>query len=77
MNESEIVCTATNKIKPDAGDYLIIVDYYIEGLSVWSQHKTAIEVLRAWPYAPQPAAIVKLVRMSAKEIEEEKAQMTP
>jgi hypothetical protein len=51
------------KINEDKGDYLVLVDYGVEGLAVWSQHGTVTEALGSLASGgPGPLCLVVLVR---------------
>jgi hypothetical protein len=55
------------RIDDDAGDFVVIDDYGIEGLSVSSQHKTLIEAISSLGQYGSPQAILKLVKFTVEE----------
>lgn len=58
----------SEKFKEHGGDYVVLLDYYTEGLVVHSQHHTLKAALDAIAQATyQPATIVKLVDFDTAE----------
>lgn len=57
------------KIDENGGDYIVLVDYFCEGISVKSQHKTITGALAAMGETGSPESIVKLVRVELNEVE--------
>lgn len=58
-----------SKISPAEGEYIILSDYYSEGLSVTSQHETLEEAINNLGRDGNPQTIVKLVNIDIKERE--------
>ncbi len=65
-----MILNGIDKIDNDGGDYLVLCDYGMEGLSVRVQAKTLEDVIHwiAGGRAGEPTAIVKLVRIEAREV---------
>lgn len=60
----------TKKIKVDGGDYIVLVDYGIEGIAVRSQHDTLQDALLDIPHSGDECAIVRLVEFEIAECRE-------
>ena len=67
-----MVINGINKIKDNDGDYLVLIDYFCEGLSVVQQCATLDDALTqiASGGFSGPMCLVRLVRLDASEVPE-------
>ena len=60
---SSMTLNGIEKIKDEGGDFIVLVDYGCEGLSVWSQHETAKEAIKSLASYVGSGCLVRLVRV--------------
>ncbi len=65
-----ITFNSIRTINPNEGDYIVLVDYGSEGISIFSQCKTISQAVYETSGISYPSAIVKLVVVDATEVEE-------
>ena len=66
-----MIFNGSEKILNNGKDYLVLVDYGMEGISVGSQHETLAKAL-LWMHEAaywSPMTIVKLVRVNIEEVD--------
>ena len=71
IERNDMTAINTTRIKNNAGDYIVLVDYGSEGMSVQSQHEDANDAVEAMAadQTASPLALVKLCRVSIVDTE--------
>lgn len=68
---AESVTFNQSRIESDGGDFIILNDFGMEGMTVASQHKTVMDAIHTFGSDYTPQVVVRLVRVTVTPEEEE------